>query len=167
MSRGILVGIVSGVAVLLLVLPAAPQSGRPVLPPPQPKVTPRLEPVAETHLLMEGMAQANFNGLERMLAQKPADNETWAFARGQALLIAETGNLLMIRPPKNSGESAWMDASRELRDAATAVAKAAANRDYDAARNAVGDLAVSCNKCHQTFRVQARIVPFANPAPGK
>lgn len=147
------------VAVLLLVaVPATPQVGKPQ---PQPLPGPRLEPVAETKLLMEGLAQANFNGLERLLKTRPADNETWTFARGQALLIAETGNLLMLRPPRNPGETAWMDHSRELRDAAMAVAKATGGRDYDASRNALGDLAVTCNRCHQTFRVTTRVVPFA------
>src|SRR5258708_2326017 len=64
------------------------------------KPAPRLEPVAETRLLMEGLNQANFRGLERLLRQKPAEAEAWSFARGQALLIAETGNLLLIRPPR-------------------------------------------------------------------
>src|SRR5262249_47722707 len=76
---------------------------------------PRLEPVAETKLLMEGMNLANFRGLEGLLKKKPADDEAWKFARGQALLIAETGNLLMLRPPRNQGQDAWMDRATELR----------------------------------------------------
>jgi hypothetical protein len=165
MLRSVLVGgFVVGV-LLLAVTPAEPQTGRPALPSAKPPL--KLEPVAETRLLMEGLAQANFSGLERLLKDKPADNEAWTFARGQALLIAETGNLLMLRPPKNPGETAWMDHSRELRDAAMAVAKNTAARDYEGSRNALGDLAVTCNRCHQTFRVQARIVPFANAQPGK
>ena len=42
--------------------------------------------------------------IERLLSQKPADVQSWTFARGQALLIAETGNLLMLRPPKGEKE---------------------------------------------------------------
>ena len=72
---------------------------------PAPKVAPKLEPVAETKLLMEGLAHANFKGLERILTQKPADAQTWTFARGQALLVAETANLLMMRPPQKEGQS--------------------------------------------------------------
>ena len=44
-----------------------------------------------------------------------------------------------------------MDHSRELRDAATALAKNTAARDYEGSRNALGDLAVSCNRCHQAW----------------
>ena len=74
------------------------------------KIAPKLEPIAETRLLMEGLANANFRGLERNLSKNPIDDPSWVFARGQALLIAETANLLMLRPPRNPGENTWMEA---------------------------------------------------------
>jgi hypothetical protein len=110
---------------------------------------------------MEGLNQANLRGLERLLKQRPADVETWTFARGQALLIAETGNLLMLRPPRNAGETAWMERSAELRDTAVALARTIAVRDYEGSRAALGNVANACNRCHQTFRVPVRLVPFA------
>ena len=78
------------------------------------KITPKLEPVAETKLLMEGLLHANFRGLERILNQKTPDAQGWTFARGQALLIAEGANLLMLRPPKNQGEQAWFLGGRSI-----------------------------------------------------
>src|SRR5437588_10021119 len=96
--------------------------------------TPKLEPVAETRLLMEGLNEANFHGLQRHLKEKPADAEAWTFVRGQALIIAETGNLLLMRPPHNKGEEAWMARATDLRQVATALARAAANRDYERCR---------------------------------
>jgi cytochrome c556 len=145
---------VAGVAVTCWA--AAPPATKPA--------PPRLEAVAETRLLMEGLAQANFRGLEKMLKDKPADADAWAFTRGQALLIAETGNLLMLRPPRNQGQDTWMDRSTDLRNAAKSLAKASGNRDYEGSRAALGDVANACNRCHQTFRVSVRIVPFAEPA---
>jgi hypothetical protein len=126
-----------------------------------PAPAPRLEPVAETRLLMEGLNQANFHGLERILKQKPGDAEAWAFARGQALLIAETGNLLLMRPPRQRGREAWLERAVGLREAATALARAAGNREYPRSRALLGELAQACNRCHQTFRVATRIQPFA------
>jgi hypothetical protein len=143
---------------LLLTPAAAPQSPRPKSGPP-----PRPEAVAETRLLMEGINQANFAGLERLLKQKPADVESWAFARGQALLIAECGNLLLLRPPNNQGETAWLERSRDLREAATTLARAAGKRDYDGCVTGMTDVANACTRCHQTFRVQVRVVPFTDP----
>jgi len=127
------------------------------------KPAPKLEPVAEAKLLMEGLAGANMRGLGNVLRDKPQDGEAWGFARGQALLIAETGNLLMMRPPRAAaGEEAWMAHAAEMRDAAVALARAAAAKDYPKARAGLAGLANACNRCHQTFRVPARIDPFAD-----
>jgi cytochrome c556 len=150
-------GIVAAFAVVLLIAgPAASQLRRDQKP-----RTPKPEPVAETRLLMEGLNQANFRGLERILKDKPTDVEAWTFARGQALLISETGNLLMLRPPRGKAQDVWLDRAAELRDAGTALARAAARRDWQGSRNALGDLAGACNRCHQTFRVSVRVTPFA------
>src|SRR4051794_8152339 len=95
------------------------------------KVVPKLEPVAETRLLMEGLAHANFRGLERNLSKKPIDDQSWVFARGQALLIAETANLLMLRPPKNQGEAAWFERSMEMRSQAMQLAQQLSKKDVE------------------------------------
>lgn len=124
---------------------------------------PRLEPVAETRLLMDGLNQANFRGLNKLLADKPADADSWTFIRGQALLIAETGNLLLMRPPNNDGQRAWMDRSIDMRVAATRLARAASESDYPRSRAAFAGVADSCNRCHQTFRVPTRVTALPGP----
>jgi hypothetical protein len=153
-------------AFLLAFAPPAPTQpkGQPREPA---RPAPKLQPVAETRLLMEGLAAANFKGLDRLLREKPADVETWAFVRGQALLIAETGNLLLVRPPKNEGQDAWMDRASELREAATALARSAAARDHDKSQRGLVHLANVCNRCHQNFRVSVRVEPFADGAERK
>jgi hypothetical protein len=137
--------------------PASPQ----LLPRNRPSTGPKPEPVAETKLLMEGLLQANLRGLEKNLRQPPADQETWTFVRGEALLIAETGNLLMLRPPKFEGQEAWLAAAAEIREKATGLAKSAAARDIDHCRKVLTEMAGTCNRCHQTFRVNVQITPFA------
>ena len=54
---------------------------------PKGKTRTELEPVAETKLLMEGLADPNMRALGKLLADKPKDAEAWGFARGQALLM--------------------------------------------------------------------------------
>ena len=131
--------------------------------PVRPKAAPRLEPVAETKLLMEGIAGPNTRALGKLLAEKPRDAEGWAFARGQSLLLAEMGNLLLMRPPRaRAGEEAWQTHATDLRSSATALARAAAAKDYLQARVSLAAVANSCNRCHQTFRVGVRVDPFAN-----
>jgi hypothetical protein len=132
-----------------------------VNPRPVTQTGPKLVPVAETRLLMEGLANPNFQGLGKLLKEKPNEDEAWAHARGQALLIAETGNLLMLRPPRNPGEKAWLDRAGDLRTTASQLAQALAAHDFEKSRKGLVTLANRCNACHQTFRVKTRVVPFA------
>lgn len=125
-----------------------PSSSRPL---------PRPEAVAETRLLMDALAQPNYQGLERLLAQKPADAEAWSFARGQALLLAETANLLMLRPPRTEGREVWTERAADLRAVAIKLARAAGTRDYEQARAQLPSVAMMCNRCHRTFRVSAEV----------
>jgi hypothetical protein len=155
--------------VILFVITAIGFAGRHALtqtvPRAAPKFVPKLEPVAETRLLMEGLAHANFRGLERLLRQKPAEAEAWVFARGQALLIAETANLLMLRPPRNKGEQQWLERATDLRVSATQLARDVGSRAYERSREGLSAVAHSCNRCHDSFRVPVRITPFATPVP--
>jgi hypothetical protein len=128
---------------------------------PPAKLAPKLEPIAETKLLMEGLAHANFKGLEKILSQKPADPQAWIFARGQALLVAETANLLMMRPPQKEGQTVWFERATALRSRAAELAQTLAKRDFDRARTGLSLVADSCNRCHQAFRVPVQIEPFA------
>ena len=95
-----------------------------------------------------------------MLAQKPTEARTWTFARGQALLIAETGNLLLLRPPKNQGKEVWTKRAVELREAATLLARQIANQDHARSQFALVRTANVCNRCHQSFRIPVEIDPF-------
>src|SRR5439155_26480625 len=101
---------------------------------------------------MAGIAEPNLRGLGQHLKNEPTDGDGWAFARGQALLVAETGNLLMMRPPQGRDQQdAWMALSGELRENGTALARALAANDYLKARAALATTANSCNRCHQSF----------------
>jgi hypothetical protein len=118
------------------------------------------EAVAETKLIMEGMTDPNFRGVQRQLKEEPANVETWTFVRGQALLVAESGNLLMLRPPNNAGAQSWQEMAVAERLAATRLARAAGSRDYVKSRVALADLTNACNRCHKAFRVEARLDPL-------
>jgi hypothetical protein len=120
---------------------------------------PKFEALAETRLLMEGLANANYRSLQRLLKEKPDDVDTWVFARGQALLVAETGNLLLLRPPRNTGRDTWMKLATAMRDEASTLARKVAARDHAASKVALVSVTNACNRCHQTFRVEVRVGP--------
>jgi hypothetical protein len=121
--------------------------------------TPKFEALAETRLLMEGLTHSNYRSLHRLLKNKPADNETWTFARGQSLLIAETGNLLLLRPPRNNGRETWMKLAMAMRDEASELARKTAARNHAESKVQLQNLTNSCNRCHQTFRVNVKVGP--------
>lgn len=129
----------------------------------QVKTTPKLEPVAETKLVMNGLAAPNLRGLGKLLREKPTEAEAWNFARGQALLIGETGNLLLMRPPRTpNGQEAWIKHAVNLRDTAAALARSLAAKDYARSRAGLASLANVCNHCHQAFQVPVRVDPFGD-----
>jgi hypothetical protein len=145
---------VAAVAVVMALLSAAGAAPKQTTP----HYVPRFEAVAETKLLMEGLAQANYRGLEGLLKKPPADNEGWTFARGQALLLAETGNLLLLRPPRTpEGQDAWFRHATDLREAAATLARNVGSQDYARSRTGMADVANACNRCHQTFRIATRV----------
>jgi hypothetical protein len=150
-------------AIVCLSAPHAPSQSRerPAAPAPAANM-PRLVPVAETRLIMEGLTKPNFDGLTHTLKDRPTTAEEWVFARGQALLVAESANLLLIRPPRTrQAQEAWAPRAAELRDAGVKLAQAAGTRDYVAARAGLAGMTNACNRCHETFRVPVRISPDA------
>ena len=155
MRRGVYVGILL-IGIWLLADPTFLQSGQSV------KATPKMEPVAETLLLMQGINLPNFQGIEKLLKEKPTEADAWKFLRGQALLIAENGNLLMLRPPHNAGEAIWQERAASMRTQATKLANVIAEGNYTRSRAGLIDLASACNDCHASFRVAARVLPFSS-----
>jgi hypothetical protein len=148
----------AGPAQTLRTQPQTPQRGD-NLPNRNQPFTPKFEALAETRLLMEGMANPNYRSLHRLLKTKPADNETWLFARGQALLLAETGNLLLLRPPRNNGRDTWMKLAMAMRDEAGELARKTAARNHAGSKAALVNVTNACNRCHQTFRVKVAVGP--------
>lgn len=125
---------------------------------------PGLEPVARIALLMQAINWPNFQGLERRLRQQPRDTAAWDLVRDHALLIAENGNLLMLRWPRRGDEAIWLDRARDLRVAATRLARAATGQDYAGSRAGLIELARTCNNCHRSFQVNVQISAFGGGA---
>jgi hypothetical protein len=155
-----------GLAILVAVLWGTMSLAQERLPAPRARIetaparfVPKFEALAETKLLMEGLAQPNFRSLAQALKKKPEDAEAWAFARGQSLLIAETGNLLLLRPPRNQGRDTWMQRAMDMRQAAGTLSRHLSNHDLEHSRTDLAALAHSCNRCHQTFRIKVRVGP--------
>ena len=88
-------------------------------------------------------------------ANQPLDAKGWTTARNQALVLAESGNLLMVGSRvRDSGN--WMKMSRAMVDAAALAATAAEKKDAMGLEAATDAITVSCMECHRPYRDQGR-----------
>ena len=80
----------------------------------------------------------------------PRNDAEWAVVRNSAMILAESGNLLMIGD-RAKGEGPWMIMSRSLIEAGKATLEAVEAKDVDAVF-AVGErLYNACETCHVLY----------------
>lgn len=108
--------------------------------------------VMELHQTMVTPASdAIFNaGLE-----PPKDDQAWTDIRNNALILAESGNLLMTGDrAKDTGP--WMEMSQAMVDAAVAAKNAAEAKDTNALTSAGDQIVAACMRCHEPYRDHGR-----------
>jgi hypothetical protein len=81
----------------------------------------------------------------------PKDDQEWATVRRGALILAESGNLLMLRG-RARDLTDWMKNTKLLVDAGNAAYKAAQVKDRNALAALAGALDASCTTCHKQYR---------------
>ena len=80
----------------------------------------------------------------------PRSDEEWAVVRNNALVLAESGNLLMIGD-RAKGEGPWMIMSQALVEAARVAFEAAEAQDADAIFDVGGEIYNACETCHVLY----------------
>jgi hypothetical protein len=104
------------------------------------------------HDFMEGVFQGPYKRLKTSMAEEPKDNAGWKAIRSEALILAEGGNLLILRKPGAAKEAEeWVKYSVATRDAGAELFKAAKAKDFAASKKAYGTMLNHCNACHQKF----------------
>jgi hypothetical protein len=81
----------------------------------------------------------------------PATDAEWNDLQGKALIVAESGNILML-PGHARDRERWMADARLLRDAGAAAFEAAKKKDVPALEALNEQLYESCTTCHQHYR---------------
>lgn len=81
----------------------------------------------------------------------PTTDEGWEDVRRQALVVSESGNLLMV--PGRSEGPAWDAFAAALIVAGEHAAEAAAAQDRDALFDAGGEMYVVCRGCHAQYLI--------------
>ena len=81
----------------------------------------------------------------------PKTDHDWSVIRGNALSLAESGNLLLIGP-RARDKDRWVKDAKLLIDAGTAAYKAAQKKDMQAILDLNEQLTRSCTSCHAHYR---------------
>ena len=124
-------------------------------PPPPP-----FKPVVDVRQLMAGIIDpsavafwdstgtiVDANGV---VERQPNTDEEWTAMRNHAMILAESGNLMMMpRRARDNGD--WMKFSQEFIDQAAAAMKAAEARDPVRMFSTGTDLYQACLNCHTEY----------------
>jgi len=108
------------------------------------------------HEFMEYVFEPAYKRLKVDMAKKPADRRGWKGIKGDAMTLAEGGNLLLHRLPEktnaaNTKNADWTKYSVQVRKHGGDLYRAAKKMDYETATASYKTMLTSCNACHTQF----------------
>lgn len=119
--------------------------------PPPPAAPPPVRHVGTMSELMVTVIRPASDAIFYIETRTPADGDGWTALEGQALMVAEAGNLLML-PGRARDQQQWMADAALMRDAGAAAFKAAKTRTVEAVAAVNDQLYESCVTCHRHYR---------------
>ena len=120
----------------------------------QPASTPARPPTRNVGTMSELMVKIIYptsDALFYIESRTPKTDAEWGALEGQALMLAESGNLLMM-PGRARDQKDWMKYSRLMVDAAAGALAAAKKKDVDGITLVGEQLLESCTACHKAYR---------------
>jgi hypothetical protein len=108
-------------------------------------------PIGTISELMVHLIYPTSDAIFYILTRTPTSTAEWGALEGQALMLAESGNLLMM-PSRARGRDQWIQDAKLMLDVGEAALKAAQDRDVEALSELNEQLYQSCTTCHQHFR---------------
>jgi hypothetical protein len=112
---------------------------------------PTFQPVGNMSQLMINIIYPTSDSIFYVERNPPKSEVDWISLQNQALILAESGNLLMM-PGRARDQEKWMTESKALVDAGTAAFRAARSKDLEAVKAVNDQLYASCVQCHQDYR---------------
>jgi hypothetical protein len=126
---------------------------------------PSYQPVATVSQIMLSMSYPMSDELLYIERNPPKNDHDWTVLEHDALILAESGNLLMIQRlgvPRGDQEG-WIKDCKLLVDAGAAALKAVRAKDLNALLALNDQIVTSCTTCHADYRPNYRRRP-AQPA---
>ena len=117
--------------------------------PAAPKVT--QQPAGTMSELMVKILYPASDAIFYVTTRTPSTDAEWNVLQGQALMVAESANLLMM-PAHMRDEDRWLADAKLMRDAGLAAFKAAKAKDVKALDELNDQLYQSCVTCHLHYR---------------
>lgn len=111
---------------------------------------PEYQPVAMIGELMRDVVYPLSDKVFYVMREPPETDYEWTLLRRDFLVLAESGNLLMVDGRAIPQED-WMRLSRALVDVGTLAYEAAEARDLDAIVALSPALEQSCRDCHEQY----------------
>lgn len=84
-------------------------------------------------------------------SRTPTTDAEWTILEGQALMVAESANLLML-PGRARDQQQWLADSKLMLEAGAAAVKAVKTRNVDGIVALSDQLMASCTSCHKHYR---------------
>ena len=107
-------------------------------------------PVASVAEIMQALVVPSSNLLFNVGLEPPADDEGWKGVENNAIVLAESGNLLML-PERAEGREGWIEAARQMAEAGRASLEAARARDTDELIVLGDRILETCSTCHDEY----------------
>jgi hypothetical protein len=109
------------------------------------------QPVATISEIMDAITLPYSDNILYIERNPPKNDRDWETLQMQAAMLAESGNLLMMKGrAKDDGQ--WMKDAKMLVDAGTAAVKATRAKDMQAVLALNEQIVNSCITCHVQFR---------------
>ena len=115
----------------------------------------QVRPVATVMQLHQAMIGPASDAVFNAGSQPPKDDKAWGEVLSQALILSESGNLLMLGS-RAKDQDGWMKMSRALVDAGALAVKAAQEKNAAALNDAGDRIESTCESCHQPYRDHGR-----------
>jgi hypothetical protein len=112
---------------------------------------PAYRPIGTMSQLMVDIIYPASDAIFYVDRKPPATDSDWNALAGQALMVAESGNLLLM-PGRARDLDKWVKDAKMMIDAGAAAYKAARAKDIEGIRAVSDALSESCIKCHREYR---------------
>jgi len=109
-----------------------------------------LRPVASVKQIMLAMTIPSSDVLLNVAWEPPKDEKAWTAVENSAVMLLESGNLLMMGD-RAKDKTQWLMMARAMVDAGVVALKAAQSKNLDALFDAGSQIYDTCEACHDRY----------------